>query len=82
MRLITLNRWRRLMAKDEHDDKTHDIEQYIAQKQGVKFHPSYGYAYPYQIEQLKNLPVGPQRDKILKEIKQLTLAMKKGRKPK
>jgi hypothetical protein len=70
------------VAKDEHDQHTADIEHYIAQKQGVKFHPAYGYATPYQIEMLKSLPIGAQRDKILKDIKQLTLAMKKGRKPK
>jgi hypothetical protein len=70
------------MVDDEKDDKTHDIEEYIAEKMGVRYHPSYGYASSRQIEELKSIGVGPRRDQLLKDIARQTAAMKRGKKTK
>jgi len=40
----------------------------------LKKHPSYGYAYPEQIERLQEIGLCPERDRILKKITEQTKA--------
>lgn len=40
----------------------------------IKKHPSYGYAYPWQIDRLNEIGIGAERTQILKEIEKQTKA--------
>jgi transposase-like protein len=42
----------------------------MATEKRLQKHPSYGYASPEQIEQLSNLGIGPERERILKQIEE------------
>lgn len=46
----------------------------------LKFHPSFGYATPEQIERLQAMNLGPDRDALISEIRTQTQKMKKAQK--
>jgi len=50
----------------------------LSKRPAATRHPSYGYATPEQIEQLKTLGIGPTRDKLLADIAKAN--KKKGKK--
>lgn len=58
--------------KDMNYQKVEDAMKRILTSERIPHHPAYGYATPEQIERLKTIGLGPDRDQILKKIAQQT----------
>lgn len=52
--------------------KMESIMQRAQKEPRIKYHPAYGYATEQQIEQLKEIGLGPVRDALLKKIEEQT----------
>ncbi len=68
----TLSLYIRLLVKPREKTKQKVIEimKDLINKPKAPFHPSYGYATPEEIEKIKSMGVGPDRDYLLKKIAQ------------
>ena len=70
---ITCQTFRNWLSKKQKPQKSRRerIEKVMSQLKNsprLQKHPSYGWAYPEQIEELNRIGIGPRRDQILKDI--------------
>lgn len=61
-------------------EKVSSIMRDLKKDKGIRYHPSYGYATEEQIKQLTELPIGHERDYIMKQVVQQTADRGKRRK--